>query len=298
MDVAITGSTGLIGSALVADLEADGHRVARLVRPSSSAVDGETITWDPSAGTIDAAALEGIDALVHLAGEGIESRRWTAEQKTRILESRTRSTDMLATTIDALRQPPSVWVSGSAIGYYGDRGDDVLDEAEPPATDFLADVCRQWEAAARTDADTRIAHVRTGIVLAAHGGALRPLLPFFRLGLGGRNGDGSQYWSWISLTDEIAAIRHIIDSDLEGPVNLTAPEPVTNAEFAKALGRALGRPTVLPTPRVALDLRLGRELAEALVYTSARVQPRALLDSGFVFAHTTIDAALRDALEK
>ncbi|MDH4169092.1 MAG: TIGR01777 family oxidoreductase, partial [Acidimicrobiia bacterium] len=281
MDIAVTGSTGFIGSALVRDLEADGHRVLRVVRPGTGATSGRSITWDPMTDAIDAAGLEGIDAVVHLAGEGIEARRWTSEQKTRIRESRTRSTALLARTFDGLTNPPGVWVSGSAIGYYGDRGADMLDETAGPGEGFLAEVCDDWETAARTEGPTRVAHIRTGIVLDAGGGALRAQLPFFKLGIGGRIGDGSQYWSWISLTDQIGAIRHVIDHEIAGPVNLTAPTPVTNTEFTRTLGKVLTRPTLLPTPRLAVNIRLGRELADALLFTSARVLPAVLTGSGF-----------------
>ncbi|MDH3704671.1 MAG: TIGR01777 family oxidoreductase [Acidimicrobiia bacterium] len=292
MDLAITGSTGFIGAALVADLVAAGHRVLRVVRPSSTGTDGDTLRWDPEAGTIDAAVLEGIDALVHLAGEGIETRKWNPAQKARILESRTAGTKLLARTLEGLSRPPRVWVSGSAVGFYGDRGDDVVDETAEPGDDFLASVCVQWEAASRNDADTRVAHIRTGIVLDPSGGALRAQLPFFRLGVGGRIGDGTQYWSWISLADQIGAIRHLVEHDIAGPVNLTAPTPVTNAEFTAALGKALRRPTLLPTPRLATNLRLGRELADALLYTSTRAVPQVLLDEGYRFEDPELGPAL------
>jgi len=187
-------------------------------------------------------------------------------------------------------------VSGSAVGYYGDRGDAVVDETADPGDDFLADVCVQWEDAARTKADTRVVHIRTGVVLDPRGGALRAQLPFFKLGLGGRIGDGTQYWSWISLADEIGGIRHLIDHDISGPVNLTAPTPVTNAEFTAALGKAMRRPTLLPTPRLATNVRLGRELAEALLYTSTRAVPRVLLDQGYTFADPEVGDALAGML--
>ncbi|MGI9602579.1 MAG: TIGR01777 family oxidoreductase [Acidimicrobiales bacterium] len=298
MDIAITGSTGFIGEALVADLVGNGHRVARLVRPGSNATSGETISWDPRAGSIDAAGLEGVDGIVHLAGEGIETRRWSTEQKARILDSRTNGTTLLTRTIEQLDRPPAVWLSGSAVGFYGDRGDEPVDESAEPGDDFLADVCQRWEGAAQTGPDTRLVYLRTGIVLDATGGALAAQLPFFKFGLGGRIGDGRQFWSWISLADEVAAIGHLLTADVDGPVNLTAPNPVTNAEFTTTLGRVLGRPTILPTPRLAVNARLGRELAEALLFTSARVQPTVLEESGFEFRHRELDAALRDTLEK
>lgn len=291
MDVAITGSTGFIGSALRASLEADGHRVIALRRPQSSSTRGDAIAWDPAAGTIDQGGLEGVDAIVHLAGEGIEERRWTDEQKQRILDSRVQSTSLLARTIDELDRPPAVWVSGSAIGYYGDRGDEVLTESDPPGDDFLAEVCQRWEAEARAER-TRVATIRTGIVLDPDGGALQAQLPFFKLGIGGRIGDGSQWWSWITLADQVAAIRHLLDHEVSGPFNLTAPNPVTNAVFTSSLGDALHRPTFLPTPKLATYARLGKELAQALLYTSARVVPSALQESGFTFADPELGPAL------
>jgi uncharacterized protein (TIGR01777 family) len=295
MDVVVTGSTGLIGTALFDALAAGGHRPIRMVRGEAT---GDSIRWDPEAGTIDAASLEGVDAVVHLAGEGIAAKRWSDEQKRKILESRTKSTALLAGTLAGLTRKPSVLVSASAIGYYGERGDDVLSEDEPPARTFLGEVVVAWEAAAApaAEAGIRVAHPRTGIVLSKDGGALAESLPLFKLGLGGRFGHGRQYWPWITLTDEVRAIEWLLGHDLAGPVNLTAPNPVTNAEFTKALGAALHRPTLFPVPKFGPAAKLGRELAQELLYTSSRVVPTKLLASGFTFAHEHIDDALRAVL--
>ncbi len=274
MDIAITGSSGLIGSALGRRLSDAGHRVLRVVRPSSANTSGDTITWDPAAGSIDAAGLEGLDAVVNLAGEGIGERRWTPEQKQRILDSRVRGTTLLAATLAELDRPPAVLLSGSAIGVYGDTGDRPVDETRAPGSDFLAQVCVEWEGAttAASEAGIRTVLLRTGIVLDADGGALGKQLTFFRLGLGGRSGSGRQYWSWITLTDEVAAIEFLLTADVSGPVNLTAPNPSTNAEFARTLGRVLGRPTTV-IPMIGPRLLLGRELADSLLLTSQRVLP-------------------------
>ena len=300
MRVAVTGATGLIGRALVERLESGGHRAVRVARPSGAGrASGENvIAWDPSQGEIDPAGLEGVDAVVHLAGEPIAARRWSEEQKRRIANSRTRGTALLAGALARLDAPPAVLVSASAIGYYGDRGDERLDEASSAGGDFLAEVCRDWEAAAdpARDAGIRVAHPRTGVVLSPSGGALAEMLPFFRLGLGGRVGDGGQWMSWITLHDEVEALVWLLTADVEGPVNLTAPEPVTNRELTAALGRALRRPTLLPTPKPALWARLGRELTEALLYSSARVEPALLVRRGFRFAHPDIATALAAVL--
>ncbi|MFM7509010.1 MAG: TIGR01777 family oxidoreductase [Actinomycetota bacterium] len=294
MEIAITGSSGLIGSALGRSLTAAGHRVVRVVRPSSSDTTGETITWDPVAGTIDNAALEGIDAVVNLAGEGIGERRWSPEQKQRILDSRVRGTDLIATAIAKLDRPPAVFLSGSAIGYYGDTGSDTVEESRPAGTDFLASVCVEWEAATApaADAGIRTALLRTGIVLDATGGALGKQLTFFKLGLGGRSGSGRQYWSWITLADQVAAIEFLLTAEVAGPVNLTAPNPVTNSEFARTLGHVLGRPTTV-IPMIGPRLLLGRELADSLLLTSQRVVPSILEQAGFAFSEPTLEPALR-----
>jgi len=297
--IAITGSTGLIGTALSRRLAADGHQVRpvvrRAVRPGESA-----IAWDPDAGTIDAAALDGVDAVVHLAGAGIGDKRWTAERKRVILESRTRSTALLASTLAGLEAKPSALISGSAIGYYGNRGDEELTEASAPGNDFLASICVPWEAEAQVAAEAgiRTATIRTGIVLSADGGALPKMLPLFKLGLGGPYGSGAQWWSWITLADEVGAICHLLDHDVHGPVNLTAPGAVVERELAKTLGRVLGRPSLLPVPRFGPKLVVGGELAEALLFTSAKVAPTVLEASGYRFAHADIESALRAVLDR
>lgn len=294
MRVVISGSTGFIGNALVGRLEALGHTPVRLVRadpPDHRA----SARWDPAAGQIAPDALDGVDAVVHLAGEGIATSRWTRAQKTRILDSRVAGTSTLAGAVAAASNPPSVFLSGSAIGIYGDRGDDRIDESAGPADDFAARVAVAWEDAARpAESDrTRLAFLRTGIVLDPSGGALAEQLPFFRLGLGGRIGSGRQWFSWISLRDEVDAIVHLLEHDVSGPVNLTAPNPVTNAEYTQALGAALGRPTFLPTPKPALWARLGRELSRTLLESGAHVSPGALVAAGFGFR----DEELRPALD-
>jgi len=299
VDIALTGSSGLIGTALTRQLEAQGHRVIRVVRSASNkSGGGDQITWDINAGTIDVGGLEGIDGVVHLAGEGIAEKRWSDEQKAKILDSRTKGTSLLSEALAALNRPPKRFLSGSAIGFYGDRGAEVLTETSASGDDFLAEVCRKWEAAteAAEAAGIQVAHLRTGIVLSTDGGALDKQLPLFKLGLGGRIGDGTQYLSWISIDDQVAAIIHLLTSTLTGPVNLTGPNPVTNAEFTKALGEAANRPTILPIPSFGPRLLLGKELAEALLHTSARVEPAALMGDGFVHSSSTIDEALSTIL--
>ena len=295
MRVAVTGSSGLIGRAVAERLEAEGHQTVRVLRAAGPTDPQRSIVkWDPAADQIEGDALEDLDAVVHLAGEPIAARRWSDEQKRRIASSRTRGTALLAGALARLDAPPSVLVSASAIGYYGDRGDERLDESSSGGRDFLAQVCRDWETAAdpARDAGIRVAHPRTGVVLSQSGGALAEMLPFFRLGLGGRIGSGRQWMSWITLHDEVEVLLWLLTADVEGPVNLTAPEPVTNRELTAALGRALRRPTLLPTPKPALWARLGRELTEALLYSSARVEPALLLRRGFQFAHPDIATGL------
>lgn len=295
MKIAITGSSGLIGSALIKAITARGDTPVRIVRSSPGAND---ILWDIGAGTIDSDKLEGVDAVVHLAGEGIGEEKWSPEQKKKILDSRTLGTALLAEALAGLTEKPKVLVSGSAMGFYGDRGDTRLTEHAERGTGFLPDVVVAWEQAAQPaiDAGIRTAMIRTGVVLSPEGGALKEQLPFFKMGIGGKIGDGSQYWSWISITDQVGAILHIIDGDLAGPINVVAPNPVTNAEFTSALGKALGRPTFLPTPKFAVDLRLGKEAAEAMLFWSTRVIPDALTDSGYEFAHPTISEAFEALL--
>jgi len=297
--IAVTGSSGLVGTALVAALGRRGDEVVCLVRGDDGSP--ATARWDPEAGSIDAAALEGCDAVVHLAGAGIGEARWTPERKRLILESRTRGTDLLARALAGLAAPPGVLVSGSAVGWYGARGSEECTEESPPPTapDFAADVCRQWEAATAPaeEAGIRTVHLRTGIVLAAHGGALARMLLPFRLGLGGRIGRGDQYMSWVALDDEVGAILHAIATPgLHGPLNATGPEPVTNRDVTKALGRVLHRPTVLPTPVVALRALYGSELVEHLLLQGQRVLPARLVATGYDFAQRTVEDALRAAL--
>jgi len=247
---------------------------------------------------MDAGGLEGCNAVVQLAGEPIASQRWTQTRKQRIADSRTQSTALLAATLAELDAPPEVLVSSSAIGFYGDRGDEELDESSISGDGFLAQVCRDWETAAdpaRT-AGIRVIHPRTGVVLTKSGGALAEMLPFFRLGIGGRIGNGRQWMSWITLHDEVEALLWLLQADLEGPVNLTAPQPVTNSQLTRALGKALRRPTLLPTPKPALHARLGSELADALLYSSTRVKPVRLMEGGFTFSHGDIATALKAVL--
>jgi uncharacterized protein (TIGR01777 family) len=306
MQVAISGASGFVGSALTAALRADGHRVRRVVRPTSDDPDDPddpdeagSIRWDPTQDTIDAAALEGLDAVVHLAGASIGERRWSPEHKRAMLESRTGGTRLLATTLAELERPPKVLLSASAIGYYGDRGDEVLTETSSPGEGFFAEVVAAWEEAAgpARAAGIRTVFARSGIVLNRRGGALRRMLRPFQLGLGGPLGSGSQWMSWISLADQIGALRFLLDHDgIDGPVNLVAPNPVSNRDFAKALGRTLRRPAVLPVPRFALRLLLGREMADELLFVSQRVEPQVLSQAGFEFAHATIDGGLQAAM--
>jgi uncharacterized protein (TIGR01777 family) len=297
VDVAISGASGLLGSALAASLQADGHRVVRLVRGGVTRDD--EIGWDPDEGRIDAPALEGIDAVVHLAGEGIATHRWSAQQKRRIRDSRAKGTAVLAGAVASRERRPRVLVSGSAIGYYGDRDDEILTEDSPPGLDFLAGVCTTWEAETKpaADAGVRTVIVRTGIVLSADGGALKNMLLPFRLGLGGKQGSGRQWMSWITLDDEIAALRAAIeDPRLSGPVDLTSPNPVTNADFAHALGHVLRRPTVLPTPMLPLKLRYGGELVDSLLLAGQRVRPARLEAIAFPFRYPVLQPALEAIL--
>lgn len=289
MRTLISGSTGLIGSALTKTLEASGHEAVALRRGSRVVGD---LYWDPKTGTID--DLSGIDAVVHLAGVGIGEKRWTEAQKRAILESRTIGTRLLSEAIAAADPKPRTLVSASAIGYYGDRGVDELTEDSGPGRDFQAEVCVAWEAgtAAAVAAGVRTVHTRTGLVLASHGGVLKRMLLPFKMGFGGRVGSGDQFMSWISMEDTLGAILHLLGSDLSGPVNLTAPNPVTNAEFTRTLGNVLKRPTVLPTPLLPLKAVYGRELVETLLLSSLRVVGTRLSSSGYEFKHPTLEQAL------
>ncbi len=295
MDVVITGSSGLIGTALRSALTTAGHRPIRLVRRPPTA-GADEIRWDPANGELDGESLEGVDAVINLAGAGIGDKRWSNSYKELLVESRTSGTSLLSSTLAGLASPPKVFLSGSAIGYYGDRGAQVLDETSPPADDFLASLCVRWEAAAQSaiDAGIRTALLRTGIVQSVEGGALPKTLPLFKFFLGGRFGDGKQYNSWIHLDDIVAALIFLLDADISGPVNLTAPNPVTNAEYTRALGEVLGRPTFATVPAFGPRLLLGTEMADALLFDSMRVQPNVLTEAGFDFTFTDIEAALRD----
>jgi uncharacterized protein (TIGR01777 family) len=289
MRIAVTGASGLIGGALVPHLRAQGHEVVRLVRSAPTAAD--EFSWDPHGGHVDVRAIEGTDAVVHLAAAGAGDHRWTEEYKAVFRNSRVESTNTIATAIAALEEPPRVLVSASAIGYYGDTGDREVDESAGPGDGFAADVVVDWEAAAdpARAAGIRVVHPRTGLVVSGRGGAWGRMWPIFRTGIGGRLGSGRQWWSFISLRDEVNALTLLLDS-LEGPVNLTAPNPVTNAEVTRAMGELLRRPTALPVPKKALQLVLGDFSSEVL--GSIRVRPRKLLEAGFEFQDPTIDQAL------
>ncbi|MFM9493291.1 TIGR01777 family oxidoreductase [Streptomyces galilaeus] len=292
--IAVAGASGLIGSALVRSLTADGHEVVRLVRhaPRSEA----EVRWDPEQGRVDAAGLAGCSAVVNLAGAGVGDHRWTDAYKRRIHDSRVHGTAALAKAVAALDERPRVFVNGSAMGYYGETGERVVDESAPAGRGFLPELCVEWEAAAEPAraAGVRTAFTRTGLVVARGGGAWGRLFPLFRAGLGGRMGDGRQYWSYIALHDEVAAIRHLLDrDDLSGPFNLTAPEPLTNREITAAMGRVLHRPTLFPVPAPVLRTVLGEMAGDVL--GSARVVPKRLLESGFTFAFPGIEDALRAA---
>ncbi|MET9131691.1 TIGR01777 family oxidoreductase [Streptomyces antibioticus] len=292
--IVVAGASGLIGRALVRSLAADGHEVVRLVRHAPRG-EGE-VRWDPERGRVDAAGLDGCDALVNLAGAGVGDRRWTDAYKRRIHDSRVHATAGLARAVAALDEPPRVWVNGSAMGFYGETGDRLVDEHAPAGSGFLPELCLEWEAAAdpARAAGVRTVVTRTGLVVARGGGAWGRLFPLFRAGLGGRLGDGRQYWSYIALHDEVAAIRHLLDrDDLSGPFNLTAPEPLTNREITEAMGRVLHRPAVFAVPAPVLRAALGEMAGDVL--GSARVVPRRLLESGFVFAFPGIEDAIRAA---
>ncbi len=294
---AITGATGLLGGALRASLTADGHTVHGVTRDVSRAGSGDLL-WDPGAGSIEAEKLEGVDVVVHLAAKPIRAERVSAETRRQIRDSRVEGTRFLAETLAGLERPPAAFLSGSAVGYYGNRGDELLTEESGPGDDFLAEVCQAWEAAAQParDAGIRTVHPRTGVVIAKDGPLIEKIELPFRLGVGGRVGDGRQYVPWISLTDHVRAMRFLADHDeLVGPVNLTAPEPVTNREMTKALGAVFRRPTVLPIPPIALRLLFG-EMGETLATVSDRVIPQRLLSAGFTFTHTDIRAAIEEAL--
>ncbi|WP_405954793.1 TIGR01777 family oxidoreductase [Streptomyces phaeochromogenes] len=290
--IAVAGASGLIGSALVRSLTADGHEVVRLVRRTPRAKD--EVEWDPERQYVDAAGLVGCDAVVNLAGAGIGDHRWTDEYKRRIRDSRLLGTAALAEAVASLDRPPRIFLNGSAVGVYGDTGERAVDESSPPGIGFLPSLCVEWEEAAAPaeEAGVRTVFARTGLVVAAKGGAWGRLFPLFKAGLGGRMGDGRQYWSYIALHDHVAALRYLIDSEsLSGPFNLTAPEPLTNREITAAMGRVLHRPAVFAVPAPVLKIVLGEMAQEVL--GSQRVVPTRLLESGFTFAFPGIEEAIR-----
>lgn len=285
MRVLVSGSTGLIGSELLPELKRKGWDVVALTRPAM---------WDPEAGLIHTEKLEGFDAAIHLAGESIASGRWTAAKKERIRKSRVDGTRLLTEALSKLKSPPKVFISASAIGYYGDRGDQVLTEESPPGHSFLAKTCLEWEEASAPleKKGTRVIYLRTGIVLSEKGGALEKMLLPFKLGIGGKIGPGNQYMSWIDIADLVGLILHALQTDsIHGPMNATAPSPVTNIEFTKTLGKVLHRPTLFPLPSLVAKAVLG-EMADELLLASARVQPDVALKSGYVFRYPWLEASL------
>ena len=294
MIVAITGATGTIGSAVGTHLREMGHEVICISRNRDHA----DVFWNPSEGLIESQGLDGIDAIIHLAGESIGNRRWSKRQKTEIYSSRIKGTELLSKTLSELDSPPAIFLSGSATGFYGDCGSNQIDEQSPKGSGFLADVAADWETATTSaeEAGIKVTHLRTGIVLDPQSGMLKKILPIFKLGLGGKLGDGSQYWSWITLEDEARLIGWLLSADIQGPVNLTAPEPVSNAQFTKALGSALGKPTAVAVPKFGPMLLAGRELAQELIFTSTRALPSVPIDGGFQFKHPSIDIALNEIL--
>jgi uncharacterized protein (TIGR01777 family) len=299
MRVLLSGSSGLVGSALLPFLTDAGHQVVRLVR-SQPKDEASEVRWDPEAGDIDAAGLRGVDAAVHLAGESIAAGRWTAARKVRILESRAKGTRLLAQALAGLQPVPKALVSASAVGYYGDRGEETLSEDSASGSAFLSEVCRQWEAATEpaAAAGIRVVNLRSGVMLSTAGGAFPRLLTPFRLGVGGRLGSGKQFMPWIALDDVTAAILHALTTEtLRGPVNAVAPQAITNREFTKTLGRVLGRPTLFPMPACAARLAFG-QMADELLLASQRVEPAKLLASGYRFRFPDLESALRHVLGK
>ncbi|HEY6114155.1 MAG TPA: TIGR01777 family oxidoreductase [Gaiellaceae bacterium] len=294
MKVVVSGASGLIGSELVPALRASGHEVIRLVRSEVAGVD--EVAWNPAAGSLDAHLLEGVDAIVNLSGENI-GQRWTASRKREILDSRLAATGLLAQTAVALDPRPSVFVSAGGVGVYGDRGDEIVTEESTLGTGFEADVVRAWEAAAAParDAGIRVVNFRQGMVLAKEGGALARMLLPFKLGVGGRVGSGKQWWTWVAIDDVTAAYGFVLGHEIDGVVNLAAPNPVTNAQFADALGKALGRPTILPTPAFAIRALFG-EMGEDVLLCGRRALPARLIEAGFTFSAPTIETALSHVL--
>lgn len=299
MRILVTGASGLVGSAIVRNLSSRGEEILQLVRsaPNDS---GREIRWNPLQGIEDSSRLEGLDAVIHLAGEPIAEGRWTQEKKRRIRDSRALGTKVLADALAALERKPSTFLSASAIGYYGTRGAEVLTEESGPGDDFLARVCREWEEATETAsrAGIRVVQMRFGVILSSKGGALVKMLTPFKLGLGGRLGSGEQYMSWIALEDVVGVVDHLLEkSEVRGPVNTVAPHPVTNREFTKTLGAALSRPTLFPAPEFALRLAFG-EMADVALLASQRVEPARLKESGYVFKYPELKGALQNILKE
>lgn len=290
--IAITGASGLIGTALVGHLKSEGHTVQRLVRRNVVAPD--EIQWDPKTGFVDIDALRGVDAVIHLAGVGVGDKRWNKKYKAEILNSRLLGTTAIAKAVNEVK--PQVFISASAIGWYGESGNRAVVEADRVGDDFLAAVCREWEGAADIATDVRIVKLRTGLVLDPTGGALGKMLPLFRLGLGGKLGNGKQWWSWITLHDVIRAITFLLEHKVSGPVNLTSPNPVTNQEFTSALARAMHRPALFPAPAIALKIALGGFSSEVL--GSKKVIPQALTDAGFTWDYPHITNALNALIQE
>jgi uncharacterized protein (TIGR01777 family) len=289
--IAVTGASGLIGNALVGYLKSQGHTVQRLVR--RPAVSSEEITWDPIAGAGDMEALAGVDAVIHLAGAGVSDKRWTKKYKSEILNSRLLGTTTIAKAVAIVK--PQVFISASAIGWYGESGNRAVVESDRVGDDFLAAVCREWESAADLAGDVRTVKLRTGLVLDPTGGALGKMLPIFRFGLGGKLSNGKQWWSWITLHDQIRAIAFLLENKISGPVNLTSPNPVTNSEFTAGLARAMHRPALFPVPALALKIVLGGFSSEVL--GSKKVMPQALTEAGFTFDYPHISSALEKLVD-
>jgi uncharacterized protein (TIGR01777 family) len=299
MRILVSGSHGLIGTALLPFLAARQHEVIALVRTEARPGHSE-VRWEPGQGGIDAAALGRLDAAIHLAGENLASGRWTRARKTRIRQSRVAGTRLLSEALAHLAQPPGVLLSASAVGYYGDRGDETLTEASSPGTGFLTELCQDWEAAtgAAIEAGWRVCHLRFGVILSRQGGALARMLPVFRLGLGGRLGSGCQFWSWIAIDDVLSAVTHVLTTaTLHGAVNIVSPQPARNREFTQILAGTLKRPAIVPAPRWALKLALG-EMAEAALLSSARVMPAKLTEAGFSFRFPELRLALAESLKR
>ncbi|TWU13672.1 Epimerase family protein [Symmachiella macrocystis] len=298
MKFLVSGASGLVGGAVVQAFLDAGHDVARLVRRRISVSENDYF-WDPAAGKLDPAALEGVDVIIHLGGDNIAEGRWTPEKKERIRDSRVDSTRLLAETAAKLEHPPKTFLCASAIGFYGDRGNETLDEGSSPGTGFLPEVCQAWEAACQParDKGVRVVNLRFGMILSPDGGSLAKMLTPFKMGVGGKIGTGEQYYSWVSLLDVVRAMEFILDvPSLEGPVNIVTPNPVTNLKFTKTLGAVLSRPTVLPMPAFAARLAFG-EMADGLLLASARVIPDKLRDAAFTFQHDQLGNCLQALLK-